>query len=56
MNENDPSRHVCLSPAVSPQTLVDNLRAVWSKQPPETQDFASESVELALRQQFQCPR
>ena len=56
MRENDPATHICLSPAISPQTLVDNLRAVWGKQPPESQELASSGVELALRQQFQCPR
>ena len=55
MGENDPSRRVCLSPAISPQTLVANLVKAWDVAPPSQQDFAAESVESALRQRFQCP-
>jgi hypothetical protein len=54
LSESDPVRRICLSPAIAPQTLVDNVRAVWSKYPPQPQDFAAESVEVALRQQFDC--
>lgn len=56
MGERDPTRRVCLSAAISPQTLVANVTKAWADQPPTAQDFAADSVELALRQRFACPR
>jgi len=55
MIDNNPHQRVCLSPAIAPQILVDNIRNVWAKQPPEAQDLAAQTVESALRQQFRCP-
>ncbi len=46
---------VCLSPAITPETLITHVRSVWQTSPPTPQDFAAESVELALRQRFECP-
>lgn len=46
---------VCLSPAVSPQLLVANVRQAWDAQAPQPQDSGFDSVESALRQRFRCP-
>lgn len=55
MNDSNPHNRVCLSPAIAPETLVTNLEKAWQDQPPQPQDFASVSVESALRQRFRCP-
>lgn len=55
MQDNTPSRRVCLSPAISPQTLMDHVRKYWDEVPPSPQDLASYSVDLALRARFRCP-
>lgn len=53
--ESDPGNRVCLSPSIAPQTLVVNVQKAWESAPPAPQDFAAESVEIALRQRFHCP-
>ncbi len=55
MQDSNPGRRVCLSPAISPQTLMDHVRDYWQQNPPAPQDLASFSVDLALRARFRCP-
>lgn len=51
----NPIHRVCLSPAVSPQTLVDNLLRGWESSPPQPHDLATDSVAGLLRDRFRCP-
>jgi hypothetical protein len=53
--ESSPGRRVCLSPAISPQTLMDHVQKYWAANPPAAQDLASFNVDLALRDRFKCP-
>jgi hypothetical protein len=48
-------RSVCLSPAITPQTLVDNLKRVWSQNAPDPTEPAFAAVERVLRDRFRCP-
>lgn len=50
-----PSRRVCLSPAVGPETLIQNLRRAWQNNPPAAYELAIENVETTLRDRFKCP-
>lgn len=54
MQDSRPDRRVCLSPAITPQTLMDHVRNYWHDNPPAPQDLASFSVDLALRARFKC--
>lgn len=49
-----PSRRVCLSPAVGPQMLVQNLQQEWKDNPPQAYALAIENVETSLRHRFKC--
>lgn len=49
-----PSRRVCLSPAIGPEVLIQNLRRAWQDTPPEAYDLAIENVEMTLRHRFKC--
>lgn len=55
MNENNPSQPICLSPAISPQSLMDNLLKVWSESPPGPEMTAADAVKRTLRIRFRCP-
>ena len=52
--DSDPLHHVCLSPAIGAQTLVENLQRAWAVQPPQPQDLATTTVAGALRDRFRC--
>jgi hypothetical protein len=52
--ESSPGRRVCLSPAISPQTLMEHVQKYWAANPPNTQDLASFNVDQALRDRFRC--
>lgn len=54
MHDSDPRAKFCLSPAVSAQTLVDNVRRGWATRPPVAQDLAVDSVSGVLKDRFRC--
>lgn len=54
MRESDPRAQVCLSPAIGPQTLVDNVQRSWAVRAPQAQDFATDSVAGVLKDRFRC--
>ena len=54
MQDSDPRARVCLSPAIGPQTLVDNVQRSWAERAPQAQDFASDSVAGVLKDRFRC--
>lgn len=55
MSQSNPTTQICLSPAISPQTLSDHLRRSFEKTPPGAEDLAAQYVIQALRQRFRCP-
>lgn len=50
----NPASRVCLSPAIGPQILVQNVQRAWEQHPPAAYDLAVENVEALLRQRFKC--
>lgn len=54
MHDRKPISRVCLSPAIGPQVLVDNLKRSWEEAPPAAQDLAVDNVEGVLRTRFRC--
>lgn len=54
MQDPDPRAKVCLSPAIGPQTLVDNVQRGWATRAPQPQDFANDSVAGVLKERFRC--
>lgn len=54
MQESDPRAQVCLSPAIGPQTLVENVQRSWAERAPQSQDFANDSVAGVLKDRFRC--
>lgn len=46
---------ICLSPAITPQTLVDNLRRAWTQAAPDPTQDAFAAVAAVLRERFHCP-
>lgn len=54
MNDHDPRARICLSPAVSAQTLVDNVERGWLSRAPQPQDLAADSVAGVLKERFRC--
>ena len=55
MQENNPSRRVCLSPAIGPQTLITHVQAAWQAVPPQPEELALYNVDMILRERFRCP-
>lgn|SRR5690606_12990217 len=55
MRDSNPANAVCLSPAIGPQTLVDNVLRDWSENEIAPQEMAFEAVEGVLRRRFRCP-
>jgi hypothetical protein len=55
MRESNPANAVCMSPAISPQTLVDNLLRDWQEAEIAPEQMAFEAVEGVFRQRFRCP-
>lgn len=55
MRDSNPDNRVCLSPAISPQTLVDNVQRDWASSEISPQEMALDAVEGALRRRFRCP-
>ncbi len=55
MRDSNPANAVCLSPAIGPQTLVDNVLRDWSQAEIAPQEMAFEAVEGVLRRRFRCP-
>lgn len=54
MQDHDPRAKVCLSPAVSAQTLMENVQRSWAARPPQPQDLAIDSVTGVLKDRFRC--
>lgn len=54
MQDSDPRAQICLSPAIGPQTLVDNVLRGWAERAPQSQDFATDSVAGVLKDRFRC--
>lgn len=54
MQDPRPSRRVCLSPAIGPQVLMQNMQQAWKDSPPQEYDLAVVNVEMLLRHRFKC--
>jgi Rap1a immunity proteins len=54
MHEHDPRAQICLSPAISAQTLMENVLRAWAEKAPEPQDLANDSVAGVLKDRFRC--
>jgi len=54
-HETEPLYKICLTPAITPQTLIDNLQRIWKDQPPQSNEMAFSNVTGALRGRFRCP-
>lgn len=54
MADHDPRAHFCLSPAIGPQTLVQNVQRAWEARPPKPEDLAFDSVTGVLKDRFRC--
>lgn len=55
MADPRPEARMCLSPAITPQTLVANIEKAWGDLPPRPDETASDNVEGVLRSRFRCP-
>ncbi len=54
MQEHDPRAQICLSPAISAQTLMENVLRSWAERAPQPQDLANDSVAGVLKDRFRC--
>ena len=54
MSDHDPRAKFCLSPAIGPQNLVENVQRGWATRPPKPEDLAFDSVTGVLKDRFRC--